>query len=88
MKTKAFLTYYSEIHAAYFKLRDGKIEQTIEAAPEIFIDLGRDKKIIGVEMLHPGKVHIRETVSLSKRYNEPMLKRINPSQLEKVFASK
>ena len=86
MNEKPTVSYDPQAKAAYFKIREGKIAKTIEVAPEMFIDIGKDERLIGLEMLHPGRAYIKEEIiKISKDYNEPALKHLCPENLKKVF---
>ena len=60
--------------AAYFKLRDNKVANTIKLAEGVYLDLDRKKRVVGVEMLNPGQVHIKE--SIRRKYHLPRLDKL------------
>ena len=66
--------------AIYIKLGDGRIARTKEMAPEVFIDLDSSGKPLGVELLNPGILAIRE---IARKYKLPILNRIAP-EIERI----
>lgn len=75
------VTIDSRAKAIYVKLRDGKPARTKEFSPTIFADIDSTGKLLGVEMLRPGSLTIRE---IARKYNRPILNRIAPD-LERIY---
>ena len=67
--------------AIYVKLRDGKVSRTKEFAKEIFADLNSEGKLLGVEILQPGILAIRQ---VARKFHNSTLARIAPD-LEKLY---
>jgi len=72
--------------AIYIKISDNEVKKTIEFAPETFVDLDSTGKLVGVEMLRPGKLEIIGRIA--KTYNAPMLKEMDPTCIPKFFTNR
>ena len=80
------ITYDPLANAVYIKLGDAKVHKTVEFAPEIFIDLDRDKKILGVELLRPGRIIVRKQMNkIANTYHIPSLKKFHPGTMQRVY---
>ena len=61
------ITYDKDADAAYIYLVDkilkGAVERTIELNGDILLDFNKDKKLIGVEILHASKNMPKQAIS-------------------------
>lgn len=77
------------VKAVYIKLSEGKVAKTIEFAPETFVDLDQKGKLLGVEMINPGKLIITRKKhppllqQIAKKYHVPELKEF-PQMVENL----
>jgi len=67
--------------AVYIELEKKKVARTKEFAPEVFLDFDYKGRLIGVELLNPGKLYLKE---IAERFHEPDLAKVRP----KVIAEK
>ncbi len=66
---------------------DYKVAKTIEAAPEVFLDLNKKGKVLGIEIINPGSYTFKFIKKIADKYHLPELKRIHhPERLKEVFA--
>ena len=76
------ITFDTVAKAMYVKLAKGKVAKTVEFAPETFVDLDKNGKLMGVEMLNPGKLALKKKVRphilprLANKFHVPELKSI------------
>lgn len=77
----------NEIEAIYLKIRNNKIYKSEEIGSngEAVIDLDRRGQVVGIEMLEPGRVTVREIRNIQKKYNIPELQHLNINKLHEVF---
>ena len=68
---------------AYVALLQGRAAKTIEFSSKTIIDLTKDNKLMGVEILSPNSSDLQR---IAKKYNRPELTRINPHKLFKSVA--
>ena len=54
------ITYDKEADALYIEIRKGKVNRTIEAGDNFLIDMNRDKKVMGIEILNYSKITPRK----------------------------
>ncbi len=74
-----------DILAVYFKLHSGKVAKTVEIEEDAcYADEDSEGRLLGVEMLAPGKVSLL-TPKVSERYQTEELNEVL-KQAEKVFA--
>jgi len=87
---KLEIGYDSLVRAIYIKVNKGKVAKTVEVAPEIFVDLDQNGKLLGVEMLNPGKFiatrkkHTPLLQQIARKYHAPELKQF-PQMMENVI---
>ena len=67
--------------AIYVKMRDGKVARTKEFAPEIFADIDSAGHLLGVEMLHPGTLGIKQ---VARKFHRPLLAKLAPD-LDRIY---
>ncbi len=78
------VSYDNLVGAVYIKMTsDSKIAKTVEFAPETLVDLAKDGKLIGIEMLNPGR---RVLKRLAKKFHSPELTRINLQKLQEAVS--
>lgn len=80
------ISYDPGAHAAYIKVRQGRVERTKEEAPGLYVDIGRDGRLLGVEILDPKRIQLKFIARLAKEFKVPELARINPRHLAGVYA--
>jgi len=75
----------TEIEAIYIKIRPGKIVKSKEMGPkgEAIVDLDKEGRVVGVEMLAPGRVKIFQKIK--KQFKIPELEHFNIESLQKTF---
>ena len=68
MKKKNNLEYFKKDDAIFFCIKEGLEYESVEVAPDVTVELGKNNEIIGIEMLNASK-HFRKNIisSLSKR---------------------
>jgi uncharacterized protein YuzE len=69
-----------EIEAVYFKINWLPIKETVELDSETYIDISKEGKIVGIEMLSPGKVTLEQLKKVAKKYKEPVINEIRPKR--------
>ncbi len=76
------ITFDTVAKAMYVKIVKGKVAKTVEFAPEIFVDLDKNGKLMGIEMLNPGKLSLKKKnrpnilPRLANKYHVPELETI------------
>ncbi len=50
------VTYDEEVQAMYIKVSKGKIEDTVKYSDLVYLDFGKNKKLIGIEILGVMKI--------------------------------
>jgi len=84
---KDFLMSWDPIaRAAYIKLAQGRVSETKEEGPGVYVDIGAKGKLLGLEILNPRNIQLTVMKRLAKKYSDPRLKKINPHHLGKVYA--
>ena len=79
------VSYDSSTEAVYIKVKpDAKVHETVEFAPEAFVDLDKKGNLIGVELLSPVQLVLKR---IGKRFHHPELAKINPEKLQKAVHS-
>ena len=69
--------------AVYIELEKRKVAKTKEFAPEVFLDLDYKGRLIGVELLNPGTLYLKQ---IAKTFHKPELKKVHPRVIaEKAF---
>jgi uncharacterized protein YuzE len=76
----------TEIEAIYIKIKPGKVAKSKEIGPkgEAIVDLDKEGKVLGIEMLAPG--HVKIFNKIKKQFKVPELKHFNIDCLQKSFA--
>ena len=78
------VSYDSLAQAVYIKLQpEAEVSRTIEFAPETFVDLDKNGNLIGIEMLNPARIVLKE---IAKKFHHPELSRINPGKFKEAIA--
>ncbi|OGR84147.1 MAG: hypothetical protein A2902_06525 [Elusimicrobia bacterium RIFCSPLOWO2_01_FULL_64_13] len=78
------ISFDPEAKALYIQIKDAKIKRTVEFGPETFVDLDSKGDLIGVEMLHPGKLTILRRIA--REYQVPFLGRVPSEFIPRAFA--
>lgn len=62
---KYILEYDNQSDAAYIKIRSSKVEESIEAGNDIIMDLDKEGRLIGIEILNFSKnnINLRDLVT-------------------------
>ncbi len=68
--------------AIYVRLHEGKVARTKEFSEDIFADLDSSGRLLGVEVLRPGRLVIHQ---VAQRFRRPLLDKIAP-ELERLYA--
>lgn len=45
------ISYDPQVDAAYIQIKKGKYDHTVPVSPNVFIDLDKQKRILGIEIL-------------------------------------
>lgn len=70
--------------ALYIKLKvDLVVAETIEFAPDTFIDLTADGELIGIEMLNPTGLVLKK---IARKFHLPELFKVHPRKLQQAIA--
>ena len=70
--------------AVYIELERKKVARTREFAPEVFLDFDYKGKLIGVELLNPGTLVLKQ---VAKKFHRPELTKVHPRAIaEKAYA--
>ena len=43
----------NQAHALYIRVANGEVDRTVEYQPDIYVDVDRNSKVLGVEVLDP-----------------------------------
>lgn len=84
------LTFDSDSRAMYINLTgrtDYTVDKTIEMEPEVFVDLDKNGKILGIEILNPGFYSFHFLEKIAEQYNVPDLKRIHPEKIGELISA-
>jgi len=88
--SKMCIEYDGDADAIYVKLRDGEISKTIEADPNFLLDLDRNGRLLGLEILnvkHLGAQKSKKVLkTAAKQYNASELNHFKPEAVPSVFA--
>ncbi|MBD3391442.1 MAG: DUF2283 domain-containing protein [Chitinivibrionales bacterium] len=70
------------------RIRDNKIARSEEAGPngEAIVELDSRGQVVGIEMLEPGHITVREFRKIAKHYDIDHLQDINIDRLTEAFA--
>lgn len=81
-------THGDEIEAIYIKLKSGRIYKSEEVGKhgQAVIDLNRNGEVIGIEMLEPGKLSVKQFKKIKKDYNIHELDNVKIDRLREAFA--
>ncbi len=78
------ISYDSVADAVYIKIApEAKVARTVEFAPETFVDLTEDGELVGIEMLNPGQLVLKQ---LAKKFHRPELSRIDTEKIQQAIA--
>ena len=70
--------------AVYIELEKRKVAKTEEFAPEVFLDFDYKGRLIGIELLNPGTLYLKQ---IAKKYRKPELTKVHPRVIaEKAYA--
>lgn len=69
--TPMTVTIDTQAKAIYIRFSDNKVKKTIEPFPEVFLDLDYRGRVIGIEMINPGMIEIKEMKRISRRFHVP-----------------
>ncbi len=75
--------------ALYVRVRSGRVHKTREEAEDVHVDLDRAGRLLGVEVLDPGRTGARVRAvrrRLARRYHLSELTHFHPDELPKVYA--
>ncbi len=74
----------------YIQMKEGKIHKTVELDPtnEIYVDLDRNNKVIGFEIINPINITVKELNNFAKRFDVPQLKILSPEGMKKFAKEK
>jgi uncharacterized protein YuzE len=81
--------YDPEAHAAYIRVKEGKVAKTKEEARFITLDLDSRGNLIGIEVINPKQISIQGRRALNHVADEfdlPALKKIRPEAIPQVYA--
>jgi uncharacterized protein YuzE len=81
------VSYDPGAHAAYIKVRQGRVARTREEAPGVLVDIGSAGQLLGLELLDPKEIEVKVLIRLAKEFKVPDLKRIDPRALSKVYVT-
>lgn len=79
------INYDPAAKAAYIKVREGRVHKTVEEVPGVFLDIGTNGQLLGVEFLDPKKIDISLVRKIAKEFKTPSLKHVNPNAIPKVY---
>ncbi len=78
------ISYDPAVKAAYIKINmRRKVARTLRLSENVLVDLDRNGRLIGVELLHPASANLRP---VANRFHCPQLSKIRPKKLHEVFA--
>ena len=75
--------------ALYVRVRSGRVHSTREEADGVHVDLDRTGRLLGVEVLEPGRAGARVRAvlrRLARRYRLSTLSHLHPDEFPKVYA--
>lgn len=78
-----FIEYDTEHEVLYLKIRDGKVTRTKEYRAEVFVDLDKEGKLIGIELLD--LKDSKYIPKIAKEYSLHGINRIHPEYLKKIL---
>lgn len=65
---KYLLEYDQQADAAYIKVRKGRVVNSVEAGKDVVLDLDKNKKVIGIEILNFSKMRINLGSIIAKQF--------------------
>jgi len=76
------------IEAIYIGIRDNKIAKSQQIGPngEAIVDLDSRGQVVGIEMLEPGQLSVREFHKITREYKIEELSGLNIDRLQEAFA--
>lgn len=80
------VSYDPEAHAAYIKVRQGRVAKTKKEAPGIMLDIGAHGQLLGLEILEPRKIELKWIVRIANEFRTPALKNFDPRYLPRLYA--
>lgn len=78
-----FIEYDTEHEVLYLKIREGKVVKTKEYRAEVFVDLDKEGKLLGIEFLN--LEDSKYIPSIAKEYSLHGVNRIHSGYLKKVL---
>ena len=78
----------TEIEAIYIRLKKGKVSKSKEIGTkgEAVIDLDENGRVMGIEMLAPGRVTVKMFNKIREKYHIRELENFKINRLQEVFA--
>ena len=70
-----------EVDALYFRWRRGQIAKSIEVSDWAVADFDSKGRLLGLEMLEPGTVTVKDLKSLAHKCKEPAVADLRPKQI-------
>jgi uncharacterized protein YuzE len=68
-------------NAIYFRVRKGKVASTHEVGEWAMADYDEAGKLLGLEMLEPGHVTVKDMNTIAEKCSEPCFADIRPDKL-------
>ena len=85
------IQYDPRAHAAYIKIKTGKISKTVQKNAHFLLDLDKRGALLGIEISDPEKISSQERskvlLSIAKHFKVSNLKHIHPEYVPHVFAA-
>ena len=67
------ITFDTKTQAAYIRLKEGAVRHTKEILPEVFVDFGVGRRLLGIELISPCTITLRK---VARQLKLPVLNRI------------
>jgi len=79
-----FIEYDSENKVVYLKLKEGKVAKTVEYREELFLDLDKSGRLLGIELLDLKDAQYLSEIA--KKFSQPLLRKVHLGYLPQVCA--
>lgn len=72
--------------AIYIRFSNNKIKKTVEPFAEVFVDLDYRGNVVGIEMINPGEITIREMQKISRKFHVPQFHHLVETAPKEIFS--
>ena len=85
MNDDLIVSYDPVAHAAYIRVKSGRVSRTVKETPDVFVDLDSKGSLLGVELLDPKNIRINIVHKIAKEFGFPGLKHLNLRAIPSIY---